>query len=75
VGQSAARQRRPLAGPDQPALISRHDFLHDPERTFAVWREILPDARIDWVEDASRLMAMSHADLIARTLLECQPPS
>jgi pimeloyl-ACP methyl ester carboxylesterase/DNA-binding CsgD family transcriptional regulator len=56
-------------------LLSRHDFLHDPARTYAVWREILPDARIDWVEDASRLLAISHAELVARTLTECAPPA
>jgi pimeloyl-ACP methyl ester carboxylesterase/DNA-binding CsgD family transcriptional regulator len=51
-------------------LLSRHDFLHDPARTHAVWREILPEARFEWVEGASRLMAMSHAGLVARTLAE-----
>ncbi|MDB5469159.1 MAG: alpha/beta hydrolase fold protein [Caulobacter sp.] len=55
-------------------LLSRHDFLHDPERTFAVWREILPEARFDWVEDASRFLAMSHGALIARALAESEAP-
>lgn len=54
-------------------LLSRHDFLHDPARTHAVWSEILPGARFDWVEDASRFLAMSHADLVARTLADCEP--
>lgn len=66
----------PLAGAGHwRVLLSRHDFLHDPARTYAVWREILPDARIEWVEDASRLLAISHAELVARTLAECAPPS
>lgn len=65
----------PLAGAGHwRILLSRHDFLHDPERTFDVWRSILPDARIDWVEDASRLMVMSHADLVAQTLSEATEP-
>lgn len=55
-------------------LLGRHDFLHDPERTYAVWREILPDARIDWVEDAARLVVMSHPDLVASTLADCPAP-
>lgn len=55
-------------------LLSRHDFLHDPQRTYEIWREILPQARFDWVEDAARLMVMSHADLVARTLAEAQAP-
>ncbi|WGM38941.1 alpha/beta hydrolase [Caulobacter sp. NIBR1757] len=53
-------------------LLSRQDFLHDPVRTHAVWRAILPEARIDWVEDAARFLAMSHADLVAETLAACQ---
>jgi pimeloyl-ACP methyl ester carboxylesterase/DNA-binding CsgD family transcriptional regulator len=55
-------------------LLSRHDFLHDPDRTLEVWRSILPEARLDWVEDGSRLMVMSHADLVARTLTEATEP-
>ncbi|MDO9335330.1 MAG: alpha/beta fold hydrolase [Caulobacter sp.] len=55
-------------------LLSRHDFLHDPDRTYEVWRDILPQARFDWVEDGSRLMVMSHADLVARTLAEAADP-
>ncbi len=55
-------------------LLGRHDFLHDPARTYAVWRDILPDARFDWVEDASRFLSMSHAELVARTLAECEAP-
>ena len=55
-------------------LLSRHDFLHDPQRTFEVWRDILPQARIDWVEDAARMMVMSHPDLVARALAEAPMP-
>lgn len=66
----------PLAGAGHwRVLLSRHDFLHDPARTFAVWREVLPEARFDWVEDASRMMTMSHPELVARTLAECDAPA
>lgn len=65
----------PLSGAGHwRVLLSRHDFLHDPQRTFEVWREILPDARIDWVEDASRLMVMSHPDLVAKALADTPLP-
>lgn len=66
----------PLTGVDHwRVLLSRHDFLHDPARTFAVWRDVLPGARIDWVEDASRMMAISHAGLVARSLADCEAPT
>ena len=66
----------PLAGAGHwRVLLSRHDFLHDPARTFAVWREVLPEARFDWVEDASRLITMSHPELVARALAECEGPA
>jgi pimeloyl-ACP methyl ester carboxylesterase/DNA-binding CsgD family transcriptional regulator len=72
----AAWSTPPLAGAAHwRVLLGRHDFLHDPERTFTVWRAILPEARIDWVEDAARLMVMSHADLVAQTLAEAPDPA
>jgi pimeloyl-ACP methyl ester carboxylesterase len=49
-------------------LIGEHDTLHDPADVLAYWQEILPSAEFVEVKGAGRLLAMTEADLVARTL-------
>ncbi|MFZ4607459.1 MAG: alpha/beta fold hydrolase [Caulobacter sp.] len=42
------------------ALVAAHDTLHDPADVMSYWRDVLPEARFTVVEDAGRLMALSH---------------
>jgi pimeloyl-ACP methyl ester carboxylesterase len=53
-------------------MVSGHDVLYDPELVMAYWRRVLPDATCEMVPDAGRLMAMTHAELVAERLAETQ---
>ena len=51
-------------------LVGSHDALYDPDFVMQYWREVLPDAGCTKVENAGRLLAMSHAGLVADTLAD-----
>jgi len=54
-------------------LIGAHDPLHHPHETSAYWRTLLPHARIEILPDAGRFIVMSHADLVADSLVNATP--
>lgn len=51
-------------------LVGGHDRMHHPPQVQAFWRDVLPDAHQRLVEDGGRFLAMSHASLVAETLLQ-----
>lgn len=51
-------------------LVAAHDTLHDPTAVLTFWRRIVPDARFRIVEDAGRLLAMSHPHYVVDALME-----
>jgi pimeloyl-ACP methyl ester carboxylesterase len=60
-----------LAGTtDWRVLVAAHDTMHDPQQVLEVWRAILPDARFRRVEDAGRLLALSHPQHVVEALTE-----
>lgn len=50
-------------------LLGAHDRLHHPPLVQAIWRDVVPDAEQQLVEDGGRFLAMSHPRLVAETLL------
>jgi pimeloyl-ACP methyl ester carboxylesterase/DNA-binding CsgD family transcriptional regulator len=50
-------------------LVGAHDRMHPAASVLAYWREVLPDAEQRLVEDGGRYLAMSHAALVAATLV------
>lgn len=53
-------------------LVGVHDRMHHPPYVQAFWRNVLPDAQQHVVEDGGRFLVMSHARLVAETLLEAR---
>lgn len=51
-------------------LIGSQDTMHHPPQVQAFWRAVLPDSLQHLVEDGGRFLAMSHAQLVASTLLQ-----
>ncbi len=51
-------------------LVAAHDTLHDPIDVLAYWRRIVPDASFRIVDDAGRLLAMSHPQYVVEALSE-----
>ncbi|NIJ20304.1 pimeloyl-ACP methyl ester carboxylesterase/DNA-binding CsgD family transcriptional regulator [Sphingomonas naasensis] len=51
-------------------LIGEHDALHDPADVRAYWQAVLPGAGFVEVAGAGRLLAMTDASLVARTLTD-----
>lgn len=49
-------------------LLGAHDTLYDPAHVARYWRTVLPEAGFTRLEDAGRLLAMTHAALVAGTL-------
>lgn len=49
-------------------LLAAHDMLHEPSDVLAYWRAVLPDARFRTVDDAGRLLAMSHPHYVVEAL-------
>jgi len=58
----------PLPGVRWQVLVAAHDTMHDPAEVLAYWRRVLPDARFQVVEDAGRLLAMSHPHHVVEAL-------
>lgn len=60
----------PLAGVSGwRVLVGAHDRMHQPSHVQAFWREVLPGAAQELVEDGGRYLAFSHAELVAETLV------
>ncbi len=53
---------------DWTVLIGEHDSLHDPADVRAYWQAVLPQAQFVEVPGAGRMLAMTHATLVAETL-------
>ena len=53
---------------DWHVLLGEHDTLHDPAEVETHWRRLLPDSSFETVHDAGRLLALTHADLVASRL-------
>ena len=51
---------------DWRILLGEHDTLHDPVEVEKYWRAVLPDSPFETVPGAGRLLAMTHAALVAR---------
>lgn len=51
-------------------MVAAHDTLHDPADVLAYWRDVLPDASFRVIEDAGRLLAMSHPHYVIEALQE-----
>lgn len=51
-------------------MVADHDVLYDPAFVRAYWQRTLPDATHETVPASGRLMAMTHADLVAERLIE-----
>ncbi|MGL5838752.1 MAG: hypothetical protein ACRCY3_09665 [Sphingorhabdus sp.] len=49
-------------------LLGEHDTLHDPAEVRVYWQQILPDTPFETVAGAGRLLAMTHAALVAGRL-------
>lgn len=49
-------------------MVAGHDVLYDPAVVLEYWQRTLPDASNEIVHEAGRLMAMTHADLVAERL-------
>lgn len=49
-------------------LLGAHDTLYDPDHVEPYWRHVLPDAGFRLVADGGRLLAMTHAELVAGML-------
>lgn len=49
-------------------MVAEHDTLYDPAFVLAYWRRTLPDATCETLPDAGRLLAMTHADIVADRL-------
>lgn len=67
------RGSRPEAIPgkiDWHVMLGEHDTLHDPTHVRDYWRQVLPDSPFETVAGAGRLLAMTHAPLVARRLRE-----
>lgn len=60
----------PLLGgtTDWRILVGAQDTMHDPDKVIAYWTGVLPDARIDLIADAGRLLAMSHPSYVVDAL-------
>ena len=65
---------RALSPPPMPGtigwtvLVGAHDNMHDADKVLAYWREVLPDADLRCVEDAGRLLSMSHPQVVVDAL-------
>jgi pimeloyl-ACP methyl ester carboxylesterase len=57
---------------DWRVLLGAHDTLHEPGDVLACWRDVLPDAGFRVLDDAGRLLAMSHPHYVVEAL---QAPS
>ena len=53
---------------DWHILLGEHDTLHDPKEVRDYWRKVLPDSPFENIAGAGRLLAMTHAPLVARRL-------
>lgn len=51
-------------------LIGGHDTLSDPANTLAYWRDILPQARFEFLPNHGRLLAYADPDLVVERLIE-----
>jgi pimeloyl-ACP methyl ester carboxylesterase/DNA-binding CsgD family transcriptional regulator len=61
---------QPVSGVrDWEILVGAHDTLHDPTDMLTYWRSVLPDAGWRLAEDAGRLMAFTHPQLIVAALV------
>ena len=59
----------PLTGTaDWHFMVAEHDVLYDPAFVQAYWQRVLPDATHETVPGSGRLLAMTHADLVAARL-------
>jgi len=59
----------PVAGKTEwHIMLGEHDTLHDPADVRAYWSKVLPDSPFETIAGAGRLLAMTHAALIARKL-------
>lgn len=69
IAMATATRPAPRPGHSRwTVLIGEYDTLHDPADVHAYWQEILPSAEFVEVKGAGRLLAMTEADLVARTL-------
>jgi hypothetical protein len=53
---------------DWHVLLGEHDTLHDPAEVETYWRRLLPDSSFETVQGSGRLLALTHADLVASRL-------
>ena len=51
-------------------MVAEHDTLYDPAFVMDYWRRTLPDASCETVPGSGRLLAMTHADLVADRLAQ-----
>ena len=59
----------PLAGTSRwCVLLGEYDTLHDPAAAAAYWRAVLPDAQLEFVPDAGRLLMATHTATVAARL-------
>lgn len=66
-----ARAGTPVSLParyDWHVVLGGHDTLHNPAEVESHWRRLLPDSSFETVQDAGRLLALTHADLVASRL-------
>lgn len=50
---------------DWHILLGEYDTLHDPAEVRSYWGAVLPDTPLEMVKGAGRLLAMTHAALVA----------
>jgi pimeloyl-ACP methyl ester carboxylesterase/DNA-binding CsgD family transcriptional regulator len=59
----------PLPGmPGWTVLLGEHDMIHDPARTAAYWRSVLPDADHRVLAGAGRFLALTHTPAVLAAL-------
>lgn len=57
-----------LGKTDWHVMLGEYDTLHEPSEVRDYWRRILPGSSFETVAGAGRLLAMTHAPLVARRL-------
>lgn len=53
---------------DWRVLVGAHDTMYEPGEVLACWRDVLPDAGFRVLDDAGRLLAMSHPHYVVEAL-------